>query len=313
MRDRRREFLDYLRLNRNTSVHTVAAYGSDLSQFLEFAAASRHTATTGLRPSDLDLAMIRAFMAELYRQGQSRATVARKLSALRTFVRFLRREGLIETDPASLAASPRRDQKVPAHLSVDEMSRLLEAPDVSNPLGRRDRAMLELFYASGLRLAELVGLDVEDVNLAARIVRVAGKGRKERLVPFNTSTQKALRAWYPDRALLCATGGARAQQSGGRAQDEPVFVNARGSRLTGRSVQRLVARYVSGCSTRFGISPHALRHSFATHLLQQGADLRAIQELLGHVQLSTTQRYTHVNAAHLLEVYRKAHPRAKRS
>jgi integrase/recombinase XerC len=313
MRDRLREFLDYLRLNRNTSVHTVAAYGSDLSQFLEFAAASRRTATTGLRPSDLDLAVIRAFMAELYRQGQSRATVARKLSALRTFVRFLRREGLIETDPASLAASPRRDQKVPAHLSVDEMSRLLEAPDVSNPLGRRDRAMLELFYASGLRLAELVGLDVEDVNLAARIVRVAGKGRKERLVPFNTSTQKALRAWYPDRALLRATGGARAQQSGGRAQAEPVFVNARGSRLTGRSVQRLVARYVSGCSTRFGISPHALRHSFATHLLQQGADLRAIQELLGHVQLSTTQRYTHLNAAHLLEVYRKAHPRAKRS
>jgi integrase/recombinase XerC len=313
MRDQVREFLDYLRLNRNTSVHTVAAYGSDLSQLLEFMAASRGSDTARLRPSDLDLTVIRAFMAELYRQGQSRASVARKLSALRTFVRFLRREGLVEADPSSLAASPRRDQKVPAHLSVDEMSRLLEAPDVSNPLGRRDRAMLELFYASGLRLAELVGLDVEDVNLAGRIVRVAGKGRKERLVPFNTSAQKALRAWYPDRALLRAARGVRAQPSRAPAQGEPVFVNARGTRLTGRSVQRLVARYVSGCSTRFGISPHALRHSFATHLLQQGADLRAIQELLGHVQLSTTQRYTHVNAAQLLEVYRKAHPRAKRS
>jgi tyrosine recombinase XerC len=310
MKDRLGEFLDYLRLNRNTSVHTVAAYGGDLSQFLEFAASSRGGAR--FRPSDLDLTVIRAFMAELYRQGHSRATVARKLSSLRSFVRFLRREGFIETDPASLAASPRRDQKVPAHLSVEEMSRLLDAPDGSNPLGRRDRAMLELFYASGLRLAELVGLDVEDVNLAARIVRVAGKGRKERLVPFNTSTQKALRAWYPDRALLRAARGPRARQSSTRAGGDPVFVNARGTRLTGRSVQRLVARYVSGCSTRFGISPHALRHSFATHLLQKGADLRAIQELLGHVQLSTTQRYTHVNAAHLLEVYRKAHPRARR-
>jgi integrase/recombinase XerC len=307
------EFLDYLRLNRNTSVHTVAAYGSDLSQFLGFAAASLDKDRKRLRPSDIELSVIRGFMAELYRQGQSRASVARKLSALRSFARFLRREGLIDSDPVALAASPRREQKVPAHLSVDEMSRLLEAPDVSSPLGRRDRAILELFYASGLRLAELVGLNLEDLNLTSRIVRVAGKGRKERLVPFNTSTQKALRAWYPDRALLRATGksGVRNRKPG--VSDDPLFVNARGTRLSGRSVQRLVARYVTGCSTRFGISPHALRHSFATHLLQHGADLRAIQELLGHVQLSTTQRYTHVNAAQLLEVYRKAHPRATRS
>ena len=307
------EFLDYLRLNRNTSLHTVAAYGSDLSQFLGFAASSLDKDMKRLRPCDIELSVIRGFMAQLYRQGQSRASVARKLSALRSFARFLRREGLIDSDPVALAASPRREQKVPAHLSVDEMSRLLEAPDVSSPLGRRDRAILELFYASGLRLAELVGLNLEDLNLASRIVRVAGKGRKERLVPFNTNTQKALRAWYPDRALLRATG-----KSGGRSRkpgvsDDPLFVNARGTRLSGRSVQRLVARYVAGCSTRFGISPHALRHSFATHLLQHGADLRAIQELLGHVQLSTTQRYTHVNAAQLLEVYRKAHPRAARS
>ena len=166
---------------------------------------------------------------------------------------------------------------------------------------------------------QLVGLDVEDVNLHARIVRVTGKGDKERLVPFNTSAQKALRVWYADRASLRA---ARHLQSKSRqttahgprptAHADPLFVNARGTRLTGRSVQRLVARYVSGCSARFGISPHALRHSFASHLLQRGADLRAIQELLGHVQLSTTQRYTHVNVAQLLKVYRKAHPRAKR-
>ena len=326
MQDQLRDFLDYLRLNRNTSVHTSAAYQSDLSQLLAFAARHLQKTRRPLRPADLDLHVIRAYMAELHRLGQTRASVARKLSALRTFVRFLRREGWIETDPTALALSPKRQHRVPAHLSVDEMSRLLEAPDTSSLLGRRDHAILELFYASGLRLGELVGLDVEDVNLHARIVRVTGKGDKERLVPFNTTAQKALRVWYADRASLragrhlesksrqtTARGpGPKAQGPRPTAHVDPLFVNARGTRLTGRSVQRLVARYVSGCSARFGISPHALRHSFASHLLQRGADLRAIQELLGHVQLSTTQRYTHVNAAQLLEVYRKAHPRAKR-
>ena len=304
-------FISHLRLNRNTSVHTSAAYQSDLTQLIEFAAGHLGKPLKRLRPRDIDLAVIRAYMAELYRLGQSRASVARKLSALRTFVRFLRREGWIDTDPSALAQAPRREHKVPAHLSMDEMTTLLEAPDVSTPLGRRDRAILELFYASGLRLSELVGLDMEDVNLPSRIVRVAGKGGKERIVPFNTSAQKALRSWYSDRALLRANP--KSQNPKPKAQADPVFVNARGGRLTGRSVQRLVARYVASCSTRFGISPHALRHSFASHLLQRGADLRAIQELLGHVQLSTTQRYTHINAAQLLDVYRKSHPRAQRS
>jgi tyrosine recombinase XerC len=306
--DQLRQFLDYLRLNRNASPKTVEAYASDLSQFVVFAL--HYHQKKSLTPADLDLATVRGFMGDLYKQGQSRASVARKLSALRTFTRFLRREGWIEGDPAALAGSPKREKKVPAHLSVDEMSRLLEVPDTGTPLGRRDRAILELFYASGLRLSELVGLDLEDVNLTARIVRVLGKGSKERLVPFNASTHKALRAWYGDRQALRAAARPKAQGPRPKAHDDPLFVNARGSRLTGRSVQRLVARYVTACSTRFGISPHALRHSFATHLLQNGADLRAIQELLGHVQLSTTQRYTHVNAAQLLEVYRKAHPRA---
>lgn len=327
MKTHRRAFLDYLRLNRNASPHTIAAYDSDLSQFLEFVAGLRHKRLGDLDPADVDLAAVRSFMGELHRLGQSRASVARKLSTLRTFGRYLRREGWIEADPAALAVAPRREVKVPAHLSVDEMSRLLEMPDTSQPLGRRDRAMLELFYASGLRLSELVGLDVEDVNLSARMVRVMGKGSKERLVPFNGASADALRAWLKDRhALRVEMNASRAGASpsarpaaAGRPQRmrrdlrEPLFVNARGGRLTGRSVQRFVARYVAACSTRFGISPHALRHSFATHLLQRGADLRTIQELLGHVQLSTTQRYTHVNAAQLLEVYRKAHPRAKAS
>ena len=337
MKEQLGAFLDYMRLNRNASAHTVSAYDSDVSQYLAVAAGNLRKPLSSLEPEDLDLGSIRLYMTELHRQGHARASVARKLSALRAFARFLRREGWIENDPTSLAVSPRRDQRIPAHLSMDEMSRLLEMPDVAEPLGRRDRAILELFYASGLRLSELVGLDLEDVNLSARMVRVMGKGSKERLVPFNTATASSLRTWLKDRAALRApraaieaaagsTAGPGRRAAGAdvrgttlarpartlssRPAREALVVNFRGSRLSGRSVQRLVARYVAACSTRFGISPHALRHSFATHLLQRGADLRAIQELLGHVQLSTTQRYTHVNAAQLLEVYRKAHPRA---
>jgi integrase/recombinase XerC len=312
-----RAFLEYLRLNRNASAHTVAAYESDVSQFLAFAAQHLDTTIEELEPSQLQLAIVRAFMADLYRQGHARASVARKLSAMRAFGRFLRREGWIDVNAAALAVAPKREQRVPAHLSMDEMSRLLEMPDRSDPLGRRDGAILELFYASGLRLSELVGLDLDNVNLRGRMVRVLGKGGKERVVPFNTATEESLRAWLGDRASLriaqTRNAGSKTTMAKPRSQPrEPVFVNFRGARLTGRSVQRLVARYVAACSTRFGISPHALRHSFATHLLQRGADLRAIQELLGHVQLSTTQRYTHVNAAQLLDVYRKAHPRARR-
>jgi integrase/recombinase XerC len=329
-----RAFLEYLRLNRNASAHTVSAYESDISQFLSFAGAQLGKPLSELQPADVDLGHVRAFLADLYRQGHARSSTARKLSALRAFGRYLRREGWIDADPAALAVSPKREQKVAAHLSVDEMSRLLEMPDTSDQLGRRDRAILELFYASGVRLSELVGLDLEDVNLSARMLRVMGKGSKERLVPFNDAARQALGAWFKDRAALRAIlvrsrvpdpgspnrrpprrgsprPAPRPRRPPARHDAEPLFVNARGARLTGRSVQRLVARYVSGCSTRFGISPHALRHSFATHLLQRGADLRAIQELLGHVQLSTTQRYTHVNPSELQEVYRKAHPRAR--
>ena len=292
-------FVDFLALNRNASAHTVAAYRRDILQYLDSVGRLRGRAVDKLQPSDLDLTSVRAFLGELHKQGQARASAARKLSALRAFGRYLRRERLVETEPAALAAAPKREQRMPAHLSVDEMTRLLDMPDSSTALGRRDRAILELFYASGLRLSELVGLDLEDLNLSARMVRVMGKGRKERLVPFNTAAKDAITVWLKDRAALLRGAG------------DSLFLNARGSRLTGRSVQRLVARYVSGCSTRFGISPHALRHSFATHLLQYGADLRAIQELLGHVQLSTTQRYTHVNLAQLQETYRRAHPRAR--
>jgi len=310
------DFVQYLRLNRNVSAHTVRAYEGDLTQFLTASAAAQQRPRPSLRPADFSPDNVRLFLGAVFRDGASRATAARKLAAVRTFARWLRREGVIEGDPAALTGTPSREQKIPVHLSIDEMAKLLETPDRGLPLGRRDQAMLELFYASGLRLSELTGLDLDDLNLSARMVRVLGKGRKERLVPMTQTAADAIRAYLPDREKMVAGAqGGLAPVRGARVRpptEHPLFVNYRGQRLTPRSVHRLVRKYVALCSTRFGISPHALRHSFATHLLQGGADVRGIQELLGHAQLSTTQRYTHVNAAHLIEVYRQAHPRAKK-
>ena len=302
MTEHLRAFLRYLALNRNASAHTVRAYESDLLQLVAVTAASAGVKPNELQPGHLDRAAIRRFLAELHKAGQSRATAARKLAAARTFLRYLRREELIDGDPGALVAAPKREVRMPAHLSETEMEALLGAASGDSPLGRRDRAILELFYASGLRVSELAGLGLEDIDLSRKMVRVLGKGRKERFVPFNTSTARALRAYLERRPAGPPASGRRA---------DALFVNHRGGRLTVRSIDRIVRRYVAATSARTGISPHALRHSFATHLLQRGADLRVIQELLGHARLSTTQRYTHVNAAQLVDVYRKAHPRAK--
>lgn len=362
LKEHLKAFLSFLALNRNVSEHTVRAYDSDLTQFLTYIASASGRRRIDIQPGDLDYQAMKGFLADQVARGNSRASAARKVSAVRTFSRYLRREGVLEGDPGALVGTPKRDVKIPNHLGTSEMVRLLETPDTTHPLGRRDRAILELFYASGLRLSELVGLDLEDVNLSSRMVRAFGKGRKERIVPFNRSAADALKTYLRDREALVSgavfesmraarrkapaegareeAGAASASSRGavargdrtamrrsdvagtrsgaaatrGRRREarEPLFVNYRGGRLTARSVHRLVTRYVARCSLRFGISPHALRHSFATHLLQAGADLRAIQELLGHVQLSTTQRYTHVNLAQLQDVYKKAHPRAAR-
>jgi integrase/recombinase XerC len=316
MREQADAFLEHLRLNENASINTLRAYDSDLSQFLQFLAERTGRRRSEVAPAEFDHQHIRAFLSELHRRGNSRSSAARKLAAIRAFGRYLRREGFVDGDPASLVGTPRREVRLPAHLGEAEMTRLLEMPDASQPLGRRDRAILELFYASGLRLSELVGLDVADVNLSSRVVRVMGKGRKERIVPFNRSTESALRAWLADwESFAPAAANERAPRASSRRLRGParlpLFLNYQGGRLSTRSVDRLVRRYVAACSTRFGISPHALRHSFATHLLERGADLRAIQELLGHARLSTTQRYTHLNASQLLETYRKAHPKGK--
>jgi integrase/recombinase XerC len=315
LRDHLKSFLQYLKLNRHVSPHTVRAYESDVTQYLAWLASATGKKMSELQPADLDMTSVRGHVADLNRAGKARSSVARKLSGLRTFVKYLRREEIIDHDPTAMAIAPKRDQTIPTHLSEPEIERLIETPNTGDPLGRRDRAILELFYASGLRLSELVAIDLEDLNLSERMVRVMGKGGKERLVPFNQSTLAAIKAWMKDRAGIVMTRAAArvAPKRPKAAKADPLFVNYRGTRLTGRSVDRLLRRYVAQCSTRMGISPHALRHSFATHLLQRGADLRAIQELLGHARLSTTQRYTHVNAAQLIDVYRKSHPRAHKS
>ena len=302
-------FLEHLALNDNASAHTVRAYESDLSQFITFLSQHLGRRRTELTPGDFQHAHIRAFLSELHRRGNTRSSAGRKLAAIRAFGRHLRREGAVDGDPAALVGTPRQEHHLPAHLGEADMSRLLEMPDTSQPLGRRDRAILELFYASGLRLSELVGLDVEDVNLGSRTVRVLGKGRKERLVPFNRTAEESIRAWLKDWEGLIAVRPVAARSRGKKA-GEALFLNYQGKRLSTRSVDRLVRKYVAQFSTQFGISPHALRHSFATHLLERGADLRAIQELLGHARLSTTQRDTHVNAAQLIQAYKKAHPKA---
>ena len=302
-------FLQFLRLNRNASAHTVRAYESDVTQFLDHAAVLTGIKRAALKPSHLDRTAIRGFLAELHKRGLSRASAARKLAAARTFLRYLRREGLVDDDAGAMVPTPKREVRTPVHLSEQEMARLVTAPASDQPLARRDRAILELFYAAGLRLSELAGLDADDVNLSAQMVRTLGKGGKQRLVPFNTSTVTAIRAYMGDRERLMSERPAQAGRYERRA--DPLFVNYRGTRLTVRSIDRLVRRYAAASGVRPGVSPHALRHSFATHLLQRGADLRTIQELLGHARLSTTQRYTHVNAAQLLEVYKKSHPRAK--
>jgi integrase/recombinase XerC len=330
LKDQIRHFLEFLRFNRNVSPHTLRAYDTDLSQFLTHLAGR-----DGVKPSEVAVARfdvdgVRGFLAELHERGNSRASAGRRLAALRTFARYLLREELIADDPTALVGAPRKEQTLPAHLGTDEVNQLLAAPDVSTPAGRRDRAILELFYASGLRLSELVDLDLDDLNLSSRVVRVRGKGGKERLVPFGTSAAAAIRAMLGDRAgrpedsqvgLRPAQGGpssSRAERRSSRfgaavkhgRRRQAIFLNLRGGRLTTRSVDRIVRRYVREAAIAQGISPHALRHTFATHLLQAGADLRVIQELLGHVRLGTTQRYTHLDVGRLMDVYKKAHPRA---
>ena len=290
------DFLDYLTYERNVSINTVAAYRDDLESFTGFLSKDYLTMARDLLDlRRVDHIAIRSYLAHLARKKLRRSSIARHLSALRSFFKFLMREELVDSNPARGVATPRREKHLPSVLQTSDIAVLFDAPDLSTPLGIRDRAWLELMYASGLRISELVGIDLDDLELRARLVKVRGKGAKERIVPFGTKAQAAIRAYLDVRNA---------------PEQDALFVNYRGERITARSVRRLFNGYVLDASLRAGVSPHTLRHSFATHLLNAGADLRTIQELLGHASLSTTQKYTHLNDWQLIEVYKKAHPRA---
>jgi integrase/recombinase XerC len=294
------DFLDYLTYERNVSPNTIAAYRDDLESFVDFLCNDYFTmARDQLDLRRVDHLAVRSYLAHLARRKLARASTARHLSALRSFFKYLMREGIVEANPARTVATPKREKHLPMVMQPSDVTSLIEQAVLEKPLGVRDRAWLELLYASGLRISELVGIDLDDIELRARLVKVRGKGSKERIVPFGSKAEAAIREYLAVRSDLIKD-----------ADEQALFVNYRGERITTRSVRRLFDGYVRDAALRAGISPHTMRHSFATHLLNAGADLRGIQELLGHASLSTTQKYTHLNDWQLIAVYKKSHPRA---
>ena len=247
--------------------------------------------------------LIRQFLGYLHRIGNQRTSSARKLATLRSFYKFLHREGLVEKNPARFVRTPRPEYRNPQVLSEEDMLGLLEIPDRSNTKGLRDACILEILYATGIRVSELTGLNVGDFQLSQRLLMVRGKGRKERLIPFSERAQRMINKYLPARGILL-------RKSRASTDPEALFLNLRGGRLTPRSVQRMVKKYVKMASSSIDVHPHTFRHSFATHLLRRGADLRSIQEMLGHEDLTTTQKYTHLALDELLKTYRNAHPRS---
>jgi len=301
------QFLEHLRYERNVSEHTLRNYAIDLSQFLEHLAPA--DPATGERREvnvrDVDHITIREWLSELHAAQKKKSSIARKLAALRTFFQFLMREGVVELNPAKLVSTPRLEKKLPNHLSVEDAVRFIETPDTTTDLGKRDRSILEMLYGTGVRVSELVKMNLHDVDFRNRMVKVRGKRRKERIVPFGEPALHALMRYLTEVRPAFLNNAPVAERDA-----EAIFLNYQGTRITTRSVGRMVDKYIVQCAGIHNISPHALRHSFATHLLDSGADLRDIQELLGHARLSTTQIYTHVSMEKLIEVYDRAHPKA---
>lgn len=293
------EFLDYLGRERNMSEHTVRNYGVDLAQFLSHLT---DAGRAGEFPEGVTHLSIRSFMAELSEKGVSRQTVARKIAALRSFYKFLQRRGRVASNPARVVHTPKLEKKIPSFLTVAMMERLLAAPEGGTFIGSRDKAILELIYSAGLRSFELVGLNHEDIDLERRVLRLRGKGMKERINPVGRYAMTALEEYLRFR---------NAHPDHARFDPEAVFLNFRGQRLTTRSVRRMLSHYAALAGLPGDVSPHTLRHSFATHLLQRGADLRVVQELLGHENISTTQIYTHITASEMQRIYVDSHPRAE--
>jgi len=290
-----KEFLSFLRHEKNASPHTLSSYRRDLDQLQTYLEERK------IRLKAVDNVVLRGFLAVLYEKKGKKSTIARKLSAIRSFFQFCMRKRWIKGNPADAVSSPKQEKHVPAFLSEEEMSRFLDVPMRQDPLARRDKAILELLYATGIRVGELVEINLEDINFSEKMVRVRGKGKKERIVPFGRVAHDSLMFYQSARSLIHK----------GCIDPEAFFLNYRGQRLTSRSVERIVDKYIQSTAVRRKISPHSLRHSFASHLLSRGADLRVIQELLGHKSLSTTQKYTHLNIKQIMDVYRKSHPRSK--
>jgi len=292
-------FERYMSVEKNLSPHTRRNYSHDLRHFAQFV---RHKHPR-LDVKAIDSATIRSYLGTLYKKNK-KSSVARKLASLRTFFTFLLRKGIAESNPAAAVATPRLEKHMPSFLSIDEIFALLKMPDDSTLAGARDKAIMETLYSSGLRVSELVGMNEEALDANLGIIRVMGKGKKERIVPVGGMALDALHRYREAKRGLGTPSPAS-------CPDHPLFQNVRGGRLTARSVGRIIDRYIERCALSRNISPHSLRHTFATHMLDAGADLRAIQELLGHVSLSTTQKYTHVSVSRLMETYDKAHPKSR--
>ncbi|MBF0532335.1 MAG: tyrosine recombinase XerC [Candidatus Omnitrophica bacterium] len=280
------KFIRYLEVEKNYSVHTIVNYRLDLEEFFAFGNIETMEA--------VDYLLLRRFLAHLRDRGHKPRTLARKSSALRSFFKFLQKEGLIKNNPAVLLLTPKLDKSLPKFLSEEDVVKFIETPNAAQPGGIRDRAILETLYSTGIRVSELVGLNQEDVDLIGNIVKVRGKGKKERLVPIGNQAVEAIKVYL----------------EGCRGESAAVFLNNHGGRLTDRGVRMIVHKHILHTAVQKNVSPHTLRHSFATHLLDRGADLRGVQELLGHASLSTTQIYTHMTTEHLKKVYDAAHPRA---
>ena len=290
------KFADWLTVEKGYSEHTVNGYLHDVKEFFNFL-------TEKGGEKEISPEKIRLFVASLYSSNCS-STVGRKLSALRTFFRYLCREGFMSSDSLTGVANPKSVKHIPVFLTVDEVFSLLEEPGKQDRFARRDIAIMELMYSSGMRVSEIVSGDMNHLDFETGMVRVSGKGNKERIVPFGNPAADALHRYFPQRSELLTACAVRGKQP----DNEALFLNSRGSRITSRSVERIVKEYGQRAGITATVTPHALRHSFATHLMEMGADLRTVQELLGHVSLSTTQKYTHLNMDHLTKVYDQSHP-----
>ncbi len=298
MDDQVQPFLDHLRLERNASPHTIKAYEEDVRSLRQFLEAQSSAAPTA---RDLTTTRLRAYLAHLHNQRLSKATIARRLSSLRTFLKYLCREGVLSKNPAIGLRTPKQRSQLPNVLGAKEILALLTAPDGATRLGCRDRAIFETFYSTGLRVSELVGINLSDLDLESGVVTVRGKGKRERLAILGSSARAAVRRWLAFRGQVA---------EGRSVERDALFLNHQGGRITARSVARILTRHLKRAGIATHASPHSLRHSFATHLVDRGADIRSVQELLGHRSLSSTQIYTHVSSQRLRETYDKAHPRA---